>query len=177
MSKIIDSEFISDLSTHHVALEASTSHVLETIAVIPDTLYFVKPETGWSVAQILTHLCETEKLSLKTLQATGEPTEGRPPDEWVRKLEKALLRRDREYSAPEVTLPKEKNDIEPDLKRFSEYRREMHVIIDQFDLTETCTQSPHPGAGYMTRIEWIYFTVFHGYRHAEQMRLAAEANS
>lgn len=170
----MNSEFLTDLSTHHVALEASTSHVLATLKAIPSELHSRQPAEGWSVQQILDHLHRTEEFTLKLLKASGQPTEDRPPDEWVRKLEKALLRRDRQYPAPEVTLPSADNPVKSTSEQFENNRREMHAIIDQLDLSETCTLSAHPVIGHMTRIEWIYFTVYHGYRHAEQMQLLAE---
>lgn len=167
-------EFLKDLTTHHVALEASTSHVLATLDAIPSELHNQQPAEGWSIQQILDHLCRTEAFTLNLLKATGQPTSDRLPDEWVRKLERALLRRDRQYPAPKVTLPSGDNPLKFSSEQFGNNRREMHAVIDQMDLSETCTLSAHPLIGHMTRIEWLYFTVYHGYRHAEQMQLLAE---
>lgn len=170
----MSSEFLKDLTSHHVALEASTSHVLATLDAIPSALHFEEPGEGWSIRQILDHLYQTETFTLNLLKTSGQPTTDRPPDEWVHKLEKALLRRDRQYPAPKVTLPSDNHSVNATSEQFADNRREMHAIIDQFDLSETCMLGPHPIIGYMTRIEWIYFTVYHGYRHAEQMQLLAE---
>ncbi|WP_316810953.1 DinB family protein [Pedobacter heparinus] len=123
---------------------------------------------GWSAAQIGEHILKSYAV-VQTLKGNTKPSE-RPADQKVPLIKKLFLDFDIKMQSPKAIVPSEhfisKDTLLQGLKTQIE---ELTEIIKTQDLTVTCLDFAIPEYGYFTRLEWIWFTMFHTQRHIHQL--------
>ncbi|MBB5438995.1 hypothetical protein HDC92_002679 [Pedobacter sp. AK017] len=124
---------------------------------------------GWSAAQIGEHILKSY-ASVETLRGRTEPSQ-RPADEKVASIKDLFLDFGIKMQSPVEILPSDnfisKDGLLEDLKNRIE---ELKEIIKTRDLTATCLDFAIPEYGYFTRLEWIWFNIFHTQRHIHQLK-------
>ena len=74
-------------------------------------------------------------------------------------------------NSPEEILPSEKPlNKESIINGLQEKIEAFNLVIENKDLTETCTDYAIPEYGPFTRLEWIHFNIVHTQRHVHQLR-------
>lgn len=156
------------------ALEQSTQAVLQAFASFQAHNFNEKPsEEEWSAAQIAEHLLKVDVSTNKALSSEAVPT-NRPPDEKL-VLIKEAMEGDTKRIAPERVQPS--NDVhEPSvlLEKITHQRALMKDAVVSSDMTEACKVYKHPALGTMTKLEWVWFNIYHAERHLRQLQRLKE---
>lgn len=131
-----------------------------------DTFNQVPFEESWTAAQVLVHITRSNLSVAEILSWQGEPAR-RPPDERIKELGDIFLDFTTKLKSPDFILP------EPGI-----YEKEMLVqnlqhsitrIYDESAKTDLSEAVKHPIFGNITRLELLYFAVYHTRRHINQL--------
>ena len=95
----------------------------------------------------------------------------RHPEALVATFKEAFLDFDIKMQSPDFIIPEpiHYNRIQL-LQDISKVRLEIILKLKTLDLTKICTGFQLPGAGPMTRLEWVHFMVVHTRRHNHQLQ-------
>jgi uncharacterized damage-inducible protein DinB len=126
-------------------------------------------EDSWTAGQTAEHILKSNTVILNTVNGASEKTENWP-DEKIEQLRVIFLDFDTKMTALGFNTPSDddKNKAEM-LNKLREVNDGIIEVIKTLDLTETCKDFKHPGMGELTRLEWIYFCMFHTQRHTHQL--------
>ena len=147
-----------------------TERLTELIASFSPEAFNRKPgDNGWSAAQIAEHLWKVDQSTWHALKSETVPT-NRPPEEKI-PLIKNAMDSDTRRVAPELVKPADTWQ-EPQAigETLQTQREQVKTLINELDLTEACRLYKHPSLGTLTRLEWVYFNIYHAERHRRQMQ-------
>lgn len=141
------------------------------LAGVDEEYFNAKPyPDSWSPAQVGDHLYKSYAV-IETLQGKTSPPGDRPIDEKVPGIRAMFLDFDTKMEAPEFILPSDKS---LDQKELTAHLQTKTTNILQFvkenDLSLICLDFELPGAGPLTRLEWLNFISVHTQRHNNQLR-------
>lgn len=150
-------------------LRDSTEKLTEELSHFTPETFNVKPSAEeWSAAEVAEHLLKIEVFANKALRSETAPPD-RAPDKMISFL-KNRMEDNNKRKASEVTSPTgEEKNVALMITQFREQREELKRAVETFDLSEACTGTPHPVLGVMTRLEWLYFVIYHTERHLKQL--------
>lgn len=95
----------------------------------------------------------------------------RAPDEKVESIKSVFLNFDIKMSSPEFITPSAQLiEKEALLNSLKDRTSKILEISESLDLSETCTAFSLPGSGEFTRLEWLYFILYHTQRHIAQLK-------
>lgn len=148
----------------------STRNLLEILSNIPERNFNKKPESGgWTVGMAAEHLIKVEYGTLKLFSGSVDSTD-RNPEQKVEEIEKRFLDFETSMTAYGPIVPdKEPKDKTKVLEKLQDIRQKLTGLIEIQNLAETINGFEHPLFGYLTRVEWIYFNIYHSKRHSNQM--------
>ena len=151
-------------------LEQATNRLVEVLFHFTSESFMEKPANGgWSAAEITDHLLKVETTANAALRSKSVPTT-RPPDSKIAFI-KEKMEDETKREAPEPLRPSsELHDIFVMLGQLRRQRDELAKAIEQYDETEACIGQKHPALGTLTRMEWIYFIIYHADRHLRQLK-------
>lgn len=152
------------------ALQTSTENLVQALQSFPEERFLNAPSPGkWSAAGIGEHLLVLEELINQVLVGPVKKVD-RLPDEKVEKIKNTFLNYDEKLYAGGPIQPKgllqNKAQI---ITKILECRQTLTGILQSHDLTEECIGFSHALFGKLTRLEWVYFNVYHTQRHLHQM--------
>lgn len=145
---------------------------LDTTVASFDNISFnqVPFEGSWTPAQVTQHLKLANGNFADVLRGDVKETE-RPADELKSTIKNIFLNFDTKFKSPDFILPELKEyDREQHLHKIRETQQQITKAINDLDLTKTCASFQLPGLGYLTRLEAIYFVIYHTERHVHQLR-------
>jgi len=151
-------------------LENNTQFLKNTIADIPEKILLQEPGPDqWSIHTILDHLRVTDKGVYRLCKTEATPTD-RSPMLIINQMKEKFKNRDVKLPAPKTVLPyydgKSKDELILELEEIRS------LMIDQGEALgwhEVLDGFPHPITGTMTRLEWLYFSIYHTERHILQI--------
>lgn len=148
----------------------STKNLLEILSDIPEGNFNKKPELGgWTVGMTAEHLIKVEFGILKLFSGSVDSTD-RNPEQKIEEIEKRFLDFETSMTAYGPIVPdKEPKDKTKVLGKLQDIRQKLTGLIEIQNLAETIKGFEHPLFGYLTRVEWIYFNIYHSKRHINQM--------
>lgn len=151
-------------------LKDSTQKLLELISEFPEKFFNTKPnDGGWSAGEVAEHLIKLETGTVRLFIGEGTPCE-RNPEEKIGTMKKRLLQFEKKMTAPDSIVPDGKaKDKRKVLDKIQDIRQRLTGMIDIHDLSEVISDFDHPVFGTLTRIEWIYFSIYHSQRHGHQI--------
>lgn len=124
----------------------------------------------WCAGEVVEHVTLLESLILKVLKGDVEPTH-RAIDEKTALVKSVFGNFERKLFAPDPIQPlSEKKEREELVQTFREQRDLLKEIAITDDLSKTCLSFVHRAFGEFTRLEWIYFNIYHSERHLQQLR-------
>jgi hypothetical protein len=152
--------------------EAATNAYLDIVSDLnQDEINTVPFPGSWTAAQVTEHLCKSDDAMIKALNGPVYPT-NRPPDAAVNDLRATFLDFSTKLPSPDFIVPSDITHDKDDLiKAFTTGRQKIGNAIKTLDLTSSCEM---PIFGEPTRLELIYFVIFHTQRHANQVKQISE---
>lgn len=122
---------------------------------------------SWTAAQVVSHITKSNKAIVQALNMEGKEAK-RNPAERVPELKKIFLDFTTKYNSPEFIMPKEDHfnkeqlvsELDQSINRLKELRGKinLHEIISL------------PAFGEITKLELIYFVLYHTQRHIHQLK-------
>ena len=134
-----------------------------------DNINTVPFEGSWTGGQVAEHVLKSAAGVLTAITGEAKPAE-RDPEQHVQMLADAFLNFEVKMKSPDFIIPsdepKDKGYLVAALeKTFDSIAR----VAETDDLTLICTTFEMPMLGYLSRSEFINFTVFHTKRHTHQL--------
>ncbi|MDZ7714921.1 MAG: DinB family protein [Balneolaceae bacterium] len=151
-------------------LKNATEELLEIIESVPEESFNASPsKNSWSPGQVVEHLIKVETGTLRSFSGPLEQCE-RNSEEKVEKIQDDFLNFKTKMTAFKPIIPDEKpKDKTKALNKMQDIRQRLVSLIDIQDLTELVAGFDHPLFGRLSKVEWIYFNIYHGKRHAHQI--------
>lgn len=160
----------------HSELKKVTSELLEILSSLDqEHLNRIPSHGGWTAAQIGEHLLKSYAV-VKTLNGTTKPTQ-RPADKKIKSIKNLFLDFNVKMESPEFIVPSpDPIDKETLLTSLEKRVKQILEVIDTKDLTVTCEDYAIPEYGEFTRLEWVYFCLYHTQRHVHQLNQLVNKN-
>lgn len=157
-------------------LKKSTKELLDLLDRIKEDQFNVPPKDGgWTIGQVAEHLIKVETSTVRLFSGNVEATK-RNPEEKVSSIKERFLDSDKKMKAFGPIIPDEDNkDKELALEKIQDLRQKLIGLIELQDMTELIVDFSHPLFGPLTRVEWIYFNIYHSARHSKQVRRILKA--
>jgi hypothetical protein len=157
-----------ELSEAFCETTAELVHLL--VPLSEEQLNKIPFEGSWTAGQLGHHLLRSYGIA-EVLNGRTVVTE-RPVDEKIKPVKEVFLNFDIKMKTPDFIIPstgwieREKllRGLEDKIKFISDF------IDNDHDLTFTCLDFELPGAGALTRSEWIQFMTVHTQRHVHQLK-------
>jgi hypothetical protein len=146
--------------------------LLKIFSLVPAAQIDTIPiEGSWTAGQLAEHLIRAGFSAGDFFRENVRPTEGRAPDAGVEQIKSIFLNFGTKLQAPSFIVPLETlHDKAQQIKELERIRRSYIDAVEQLDLSYTCLGRELPGAGYLTRLEWISLNVYHTQRHIRQLK-------
>ncbi|WEK21458.1 MAG: DinB family protein [Candidatus Pedobacter colombiensis] len=127
-------------------------------------------EGSWTPGQVAQHVSMANSGFADILNGPVKDTD-RAPDQSVKKMEDILLDFTTKMQSPDFINPNMKVYNKAQLLNTLEsIKSKVSKAIADLDLTQTCLTFELPGLGQLTRLEAIYFVIYHTQRHAYQLK-------
>jgi hypothetical protein len=155
-------------------LQNTTTELIQLLSTFnQEQLNTIPFEGSWAAAQLGEHLHKSYGVA-ELLYGPVKSTE-RDPAEKVKSIKKALLNFDTKMISPDFILPEIKEyDKNTLIKSLKESVNKITTAAQTLNPEETCTAFALPGLGELTRMEWLYFIIYHTQRHVHQLKNIAE---
>lgn len=134
-----------------------------------NALNFKFSDQSWSPGQIGHHILKSY-ASVETLLGKTRSTM-RKTDENISKIKEIFLDYSIQMQSPEFVIPTNKPINKAELLTKLENRIiQITEVIKTTDLSLTCIDFAIPEYGEFTRLEWIWFNIYHTQRHTHQLK-------
>ncbi|MDQ2719959.1 MAG: DinB family protein [Bacteroidota bacterium] len=124
-------------------------------------------EDSWTPAQLISHVTKSNKGIAQALEMEGKPVD-RDPAKRAQELKRMFLDFTKKYKSPEFILPTEdfykKEKVIADLKKSIEQITELRSKVNLSEVINV------PLFGEITRLELLYFVLYHTQRHIRQLK-------
>lgn len=138
--------------------------------IIDPEIYNVVPfEGSWTAGQVVEHIIIVGNGFDYLLNGPTEPT-NRKTDIHVERTKTMFLNfKEKATAAPHVTPAITDYDMQEHLAKLEKVKRSIVNAVETLDLSILCTAFEIPTFGHFTRLEAVYFFLFHTKRHAHQL--------
>ena len=160
-----------DLPSVVYEFETVTEALMQLLDSFPAEEFNVVPfEGSWTAGQVGRHLYKSYRGVPQLIDGPVADS-NRHPEALVDTFKEAFLDFTTRMQSPDFILPEPiyYNRIQL-LQDISKVRLEIILKLKTLDLTNICTGFQLPGAGPMTRLEWVHFMVVHTRRHNHQLQ-------
>lgn len=152
-------------------IEDTYTKLLETLSLIPgsqiDTIPF---EGSWTAGQLAEHLIRAGFSAGDFFRKNVEPSQ-RPPDAAVEQIKSIFLNFDTKLESADFIAPLQTvHDKDEQLKELERIKNAYIDAAEHLDLSYLCLGFALPGAGHLTRLEWISLNIYHMQRHTRQLQ-------
>lgn len=128
-------------------------------------------QNSWTAGQVVDHIIKSIAGFAQILKEPGKETKRKPNDK-IEQLKKAFSKK---MKSPEFLTPEDKQyNKEEVLHIIQNIKMAIEQTIDTVDLTKTCANLELPVYGSLTKLEAIYFAIYHIQRHTHQLKHIAE---
>jgi len=126
-------------------------------------------EGSWTAGELVQHLILSNGGFVEVVNGSATET-SRPADMKISQIRNIFLNFDVKFNSPEFICPEKKNyDKTQQIDALRRIQAELGKAIETLDLTKTCNSFELPGMGYLTRLEAMYFVLYHTQRHTNQL--------
>jgi hypothetical protein len=142
----------------------------EEINTVPSFLPARQVKGSWTAGQLARHLIISGSNFVELLNGPAIETH-RKPDELVEGIRTRFLDFTIKMSSPDFVVPENINFKKVYLlNSLEKIKKEIKKAIVNLDLSKTCTAFEIPVLGFLTRLEAIYFVIYHSQRHIHQLK-------
>lgn len=157
-----------------ISLDETLAELVNLIKSTNETSVNVVPFNGsWTAAQLARHITKSNKAIAQGLHMDGTPVQ-RDPEEGVAKIKNMFLDFDAKYQSPEFIVPEnihfERERIITALQKSIE---QLEKARNNVELSEMINL---PIFGEVTKLELLYFVLYHTQRHNYQLRKILNKN-
>jgi uncharacterized damage-inducible protein DinB len=151
-------------------LQQTFAALTKLIATFDDRSFNEIPfEGSWTAGQVAQHINLASSGFSNVLNGEVENTE-RAIDSHIASLKDIFLNFGIKMKSPDFILPKQQDyDRNMFLTTFNQTSKDISEAIMELDLSKTCLGFQFPDLGHLTRLEAIYFVIFHTQRHNRQL--------
>lgn len=150
-------------------IKQAEEQLFKTLSLFTDEQFSQIPfEGSWTGGQVAEHLLKSDATPLlfgNTEKTTGEPGKN------IKLIREQFLNFNTKMKNPDFNTPSNgkhnKKEIIDSLTKMYKKAEEAAVKLD---LTQTCLDFGLPNMGKMTRLEWLYFMIYHTQRHTHQLK-------
>ncbi len=127
-------------------------------------------EGSWTAGQLAKHLVMANSGFLQIINGPVTDTD-KPADLMVQEIRNDFLNFNVKYDSPKEIYPEDSiYDYSELLENLKQIRLGTLNAATGLDLTKTCVSYELPGYGFLTRLEAIYFVIYHTQRHIHQLK-------
>jgi len=127
-------------------------------------------EGSWTAGQLAEHLVLSNSGFLQVINGPVTETD-KPADLMVETIKKDFLNFDVKYDSPKEIYPEDRAYSQSELLgNLKQIRVGISEAAGNLDLTKTCSAYELPGYGFLTRLEAVYFVIYHTQRHIHQLK-------
>ncbi|GAA0555553.1 hypothetical protein GCM10009415_41930 [Chitinophaga japonensis] len=163
---------IPDVHKLHTDLDNNTVLFLDILDTMPaDRLHMKNEQTAWSIMDCAEHMLIAEQQVASTLQGPAEPVKDRAPNSKVAQISQSFMDFDKRLFVlgEPPTLEGGYKDIATFSNAFRHNRECIKAILAKEPADWLCRGTEHASFGYMTRMEWVYYLIYHTERHLQQI--------
>jgi len=163
---------IPDVHKLHTDLDNNTALFLDILDTVPaDRLQMKNEQTAWSIMECAEHMLIAEQQVAQTLQGPAEPVKDRAPNSKVTRISQTFVDFDKRLLAlsDPPTLKGGYKDITTFSKAFRHNRECIKALLASQPADWLCKRTEHATFGFMTRMEWVYYLIYHTERHLQQI--------
>lgn len=136
----------------------------------PETYNHVPFEGSWTAGQVVEHI-NIVGTGFHQLVNGATETTTRPVDELVGRIKTMFLDFDQKSIASANVTPATGNyDLKDHLIKLENIKTAIINDVNTLDMNMTCVSFDIRAFGYLTRLEAIYFFLFHTKRHVHQLQ-------
>ncbi|HEV2479657.1 MAG TPA: DinB family protein [Puia sp.] len=160
-----------ETNTNELGIQAKQTFtaLMETLeAFTPETFNRVPPLGGWTAGQVCEHLL----LSAGVVEVIAGKTQTpqRPANQKVEAIAAVFLDFNTKLQSPDFVIPAAGDyDQQISIQRLKTAWTKLREAVRLLDLNALCVDFELPVMGQLTRLEWIWFYVFHTQRHVRQL--------
>jgi len=126
-------------------------------------------EGSWTAGQLVQHMFLSNSGFVEMINGPVEET-NRPADLMIEKIKEDFLNFDIKMESPDFICPEAKNYNKNELlQKLDQVKSNITAEVVNLDLTKTCNSFQLPVYGFLTRLEAVYFVIYHTQRHTEQL--------
>lgn len=143
--------------------------LMETLAAFsPDTFNCVPPLGGWTAGQVCEHLLLSAGV-VEVIAGKTQPPE-RPANQKVEAIAAVFLDFNTKLPSPDFIIPAAGDyDQQLSVEKLRTVWSKLREAVKLLDLDALCVDFELPVMGHLTRLEWLWFYVFHTQRHIRQL--------
>lgn len=125
---------------------------------------------SWTAGQLANHLIMANGGFVEVINGPTTET-SKPADIMVESIKNDFLNFNIKFDSPEFIYPENRDYNQEELLiKLKQIRNNVAEVITKLDLTKTCTAFELPVYGFLTRLEAIYFIIYHTQRHTQQLK-------
>lgn len=151
-------------------LKTTISRFQELISSFDEEqLNLVPFENSWTAGQVAQHIILANSGFADVLNGPVKNTDG-AADQQLDQIRTIFLDFDTKLQSPDFVLPVLKDyHKDKQLAALEKIKLEVSKAVDELDLNQTCLAFELPVLGHLTRLEAVYFLIYHTQRHAYQL--------
>lgn len=125
---------------------------------------------GWTAGQVAEHLLKSAGV-VETIAGRTEPTTTRQPDAHCPMIASIFLDFNTKLQSPDFIIPSDGyHDKQEFVGKLTTVWEKIKQGVSLLDLSVTCLDFEFPTVGPLTRLEWLWFYVWHTQRHLNQLK-------
>jgi uncharacterized damage-inducible protein DinB len=156
------------LATLINGMEQTAASLIDQLQMVSDTHFNRKPSAKkWSIAQVADHIYLSNQSIIKALQLDGTEVD-RDPAERIEELKEMFLDFSKLYKAPLFIVPQQTDyNREQLMQALLRSLQQIHRLMYKTELNVLIN---HPAFGDISKLEILYFVLYHTQRHLRQIK-------
>ncbi len=155
------------------SLDVTTGELLQLASSLnEETINTVPFKDSWTAAQVADHVAKSTAFAVSALEAPGKETE-RPPNERAEELKAIFLDFTTKLKSPGFIVP-----TQPNYKKETvllNLKLQLEKLNTIRNITDLSTLTSLPALGEITKLELLYFVLYHTQRHVHQLKKILQA--
>ena len=141
-----------------------------TKSIDPETYNIIPFEGSWTAGQVVEHVNTVGMGFINLLNGRSEATT-RAVDEQVDRIKTMFLNfESKNISSANLTPSTGNYNLQNQLAKLESIKSGIITAVNTLDLDMTCIDFDIPTFGHLTRLEAVYFFLFHTKRHVHQLQ-------